>query len=414
MGDPLIERYERSFLTKHPTRKAHEPLPASKLKKLSVQIQSKGKHPGIPPLAGVGPEKLPDPRDWVLPTRVPTTIHQQFETLKREELEQWKKITNELWQAEKAEYDILWELYEAMVTDEYAQLGKPGATWAAAFKEFEERRGIELYRELRPLYYRAKVREPHKFIMQMISSNVRLAGVQVLQGVHPKFADILRRVDRSINRSTMAQFGIQPVKYIGCFRPSPLGDRISNHMIGAAIDIDATIKGADRNPHLKKPQLDALELMLAFRAKHNPLPTGTVLKVSGSWLAGVPDLDALDRARALHAQTVQISTETKAFLDEFLDAFVSFQKTPNTLADAAAEAKRKEAFKIIEQLLKAFGGERGLRNIKKGGLISIPAEVFEALASDPDLQWGNYENSKDIMHFEIKRQADIIGANGFP
>jgi hypothetical protein len=365
MSDPLIDRYRASF-PQHPARRTHEPLDDSKLRKLSEQIQWTGKHPGTPMPSGatVRFATLADPQDWVLPRQAPTSMQQQFQVLKRRELERlakiasepvslqvpqsaalpspapssmqqqlevlgrqerarWDKIVDELWRAEQTEYDILWQLYERMVTEEYVQLATPNASWSAAYKEFEERGGLDLYRSLRPIYYRAGVRQPHKFIMQMVSSNVRLGGVEVRQGVHPKFAKILERVDRSINRSVIAQFGIQPVRYIGCFRPSPLGDRISNHMIGAAIDIDATIKSADRNPHLKRPQLEALDEMLAFRfkeASQNPNPLvapGPKLTASGSWLAGVPNLDAIDRARALHAQTVAISKEAKAFLDEF-------------------------------------------------------------------------------------------------
>jgi hypothetical protein len=73
------------------------------------------------------------------------------------------------------------------------------------------------------------------------------------------------------------------------------------------------------------------------------------------------------------------------------------------------------AFQIIEKLAKAFGGQAGLRNVQKGGIISIPLEVFEALASDGDLQSGTqYDTSKDIMHFEVRRAADIIGVSGSP
>jgi hypothetical protein len=239
-------------------------------------------------------------------------------------------------------------------------------------------------------------------------------------------------VDSNINRSVIAQFGIQPVKYIGCFSPRPIVDnrdgslRYSNHMIGAAIDIDATIDSADRNPHLKQGQLEALDEMLTFRfeeASQNPLVApGPKLTASGSWLAGAPNLDAIDRARALHAQTVAISKEAMAFLDEFLEQWVAFKiafkkGTPQSPGD-----RKERAFKIIDKLARpkksgGFGGEAGLRNVRKGGIISIPRELFEALASNPNLQSGTqYDVTKDIMHFEVRREvaADIIRTSGSP
>jgi hypothetical protein len=303
MPDPLIEQYNLSLQSGQAGR---DRLADSKLKKASESIQRTGKpygptRPAVaavrftdikdPRLAKLPPSSISDqfatlqqqqlqnlaaaakaqyyaPDNAIPPGTAPTGIVQQFNELKRQQGERWKKIVDELWRLEQAEYNILWQLYQAMVRDEYAQLARPKAKWSAAFDEFTER-GLELYFNLRPIYYRANIKEPHKLIMQMVSG-VTLAGVEVLQGVHPTFAKILERVDRSIKRSTFPQFGIQPVKYIGCFRPEPLGDRISNHMIGAAIDIDATIKKADRNPHLKGPQLDALNEMLKLRAKTQP------------------------------------------------------------------------------------------------------------------------------------------------
>lgn len=46
---------------------------------------------------------------------------------------------------------------------------------------------------------------------------------------------------------------------------------MSNHMIGAAIDIDADIGGAARNPHLNAKQIAVLDAVLTFRIKQNKL-----------------------------------------------------------------------------------------------------------------------------------------------
>lgn len=462
MGDPLIDRYKASFLTKHPARTAHEPLDDSKLKKLSEQIQSTGKHPGTPTpsVPSVRFTKLQDPQDWIAPPRAPGSMQQQFELLKRQELERlakaatqpenlqvpqnsalppvapismqqqfdqlkrqerekWAKITDELWRAEAVEYDILFELYKTMVVAEYIEIKNSSAK--APFKEFEERGGVRLYSDLRPVYYRSKIKEPHKLIMRMVEpGRVKLARVVVNQGIHPSFATILERVEKNINKSMMANPDTRPVQYVGCFRPDAIGDRISNHMIGAAIDIDSS-----NNPHLKGDQIAVLDLVLAFRAEdermRNPLVTPEILKVAGSWLAEIPkldDVDGLEIARRFYNKTVKISEKTKAFLNDYMAGWAKKQ-TP-------ADQRRQEAFKLLDQMSKKFGGAKGLEKVQTQGFISIPAEVFEALVTDPDLQWGNYtfvhprepkrRPGLDVMHFEVKPavQRALIAAEGTP
>jgi hypothetical protein len=411
MGDPLRERYDRSFLTKPTGRVSQTPLPSSTVVMLSTRIQSTGQYPGLPPYVEQMLGTLGTVAGWtdgvaVTQQWAPQSVHPTMSgpVPALEPLD--RSLNNPRWQADKAEYDILWSLYEAMVADEYAELGKPRASWYAAYGEFQQRGGLALYRSLRPLYYRANIREPHKMIMQMLSSGVRLAGVEVMQGVHPVFARILDRVDKAINKSSFADFGIQPIRYVGCFRPSPLGERISNHMIGAAVDIDATIEGAARNPHLTPKQIAVLDAVIAFRVKQNKLAAAQAPRAAGSWLAGIPADSSVDRGRVLYAQTLQVSKETKAFLDEFLGGWIA-NDPPRSFGDA-----RDEAFALITQMSAVFGGRKEIFNIQRGGILSIPAEIFEALANDPDLRSGTEYG--DLMHFEIRRQVDIIGADGLP
>ena len=59
--------------------------------------------------------------------------------------------------------------------------------------------------------------------------------------------------------------------------------------------------------------------------------------------------------------------------------------------------------------------------------MSVPGELFRALVTHKDLQWGLYTDvdpketkgipGLDIMHFEVKpsvRKSLIIGPNGYP
>ena len=72
------------------------------------------------------------------------------------------------------------------------------------------------------------------------------------------------------------------------------------------------------------------------------------------------NLDSVDRARALHAQTLAISKEAKAFLDDWLDTWVAFQKAP---PQSLGAGPKKDALEVMNKLAKAFGGEKGLRNM---------------------------------------------------
>ena len=174
-----------------------------------------------------------------------------------------------------SELDILWKLYEQMVAAEYEELGKHKNT-KPAFTEFAERGGLKKYKELRPVYFRYKIREPHRFLIDFLQDGgVTLAGRPVKQGVHTAFASMLAKADTLLKSTPLPRFGVEQIKYIGCFRPSDLDPsgsnplrRISNHMIGAAIDIDS-----GDNPNLKKEMVGAIDAILAFREQtgHAPL-----------------------------------------------------------------------------------------------------------------------------------------------
>ena len=289
-----------------------------------------------------------------------------------------------------------------------------------------------------PIWYRAKIREPVAFMNTLLFSGVSLNGVNVAQGVHPKFAAMLQRVDTSIAnvtkrlkiKSAIVNPAMKGIKYIGCFRPQPLGDKISNHMIGAAIDIDP-----DPNPHLYLEHIRALDKMLAFiaedEAKANPLgPPPEKLKIETSWLAELPKLgsfDDVDRARIFYDKTVKISEKTRKFLSDFLGEWKKYRDQKKTPADQ----RLQKAFEIIDELVKLFPRKKPslpvedtLAVVQKQGLISIPAEVFIALDSDPDIQWAQYIDialkypkqlspGLDTMHFEVTDQAGFIGS-GLP
>lgn len=474
MGDPLIDLYNGSFATEHASRKwfkSHFRLTDSDLKRMSVEIQRSG----LPAKATTPPSEViranpllnpapPAPTpflDALMPQIFATTRKMQDEFIQRlpttkdmiaepvtarmraptatEQLAAEKaklaaqlRATPNIWEPVRVEEEILFELYGKMVDAEWDMLSKSGARSPVA--EFNERGGLKLYRELRPSYFREGVREPHKFIMdKMIEPNakVTLAGVVVKQGIHKEFARIIGEVERTINlalinRTVAGQPDTKPLGYIGCFRPSPLDSgRPSNHMLGAAIDIDSKF-----NPHLKGKEIDTLDIMLQFWADYQNskaapnTPPIQALRVRGSWLAELPKLDAEDavqRAKNFYDKTDAISRQTQAFLTEFLTLSLT---TPATQPNQW----QQKGILVARDMTKHFvGGVKRLQFIQANGFMSVPAELFKALVSHPELQWGLYTDvdprdtkrvpGLDIMHFEVKpsvRKNLIIGPNGYP
>ncbi|WP_437602922.1 hypothetical protein WMF28_14935 [Sorangium sp. So ce590] len=458
MSDPLIDLYKKSLLSPHPWRTSRAPflLPDSVLKIMSQEIQQFGRPLDWPPddeggaktqakAKGVRPGEgltvlrrllAQLPADAFPPAAaapIPPAPASGMEDL-RLAMRASRKPFTERWQPARAEVDFLWRLYEQMVADEYAQLKnvrKPHDWWPA-LQEFEQRGGATLYADLRPVYFRSKVTRPHKLIMMMQPGGVRVAGVPVQQGIHPEFVKLLRKADGFIKRSVASQFGSAPVKYIGCFRPDPLGvgdaRHVSNHMLGAAVDIDATRDKVARNPHLQKDQIKAVDRVLAFHAK-TTIGHGPALVASGSWLADFPAAGTPeDRAQHLYTEMLNVSLDVRAFLDAWLDRWIVFTNVPQSTLASPAQATRDEAFQVVTELVRTFGGMKrsarapledapgvkALRNVQKNGFVSIPADIFIAMLKAGLRSGLEYGAAKDTMHFEIKSPSALIAASGFP
>jgi hypothetical protein len=457
MGDPLIAIYKDSFHRKIPGRLASEPLPSSELQKVSDEIQSTGKPPSDP-----RPNRLPlqkqllAPDDWILPLdwprpRVAPKINEPLPRLVKEIEESAKPFLDELWNQQKVEYELLFKFYNEMVIREYEEISafKPPKKeiFDNLVKEGESRKlePLPYYRFLRPIWYKNKIREPVAFMNTLLFSGVTFAGQPVQQGVHPKFAEMLKRVDANIasvtallKKTPVSNPTVKPIGYIGCFRPDPVKDRISNHMIGAAIDIDS-----GNNPFLEAPRIRALDKMLAFVGeeeakayKANPLgPSPETLQIEMSWFGPPVNLkgaDDLEKARRKYTYTVKISEKTRKFLSDFLSQWKKYRDQKKTPADQTLQ----NAFEIIDQLVRLFPAKKkkpplpvedGLATIQKQGLISVPAEVFIALDSDRDIEWLMFGFSEsamkqrpevrhigiDIMHFDVEDTGAFIGS-GLP
>jgi len=277
-----------------------------------------------------------------------------------------------------------------------------------------------VYSRLRPVYFRSGIPEPQEFLVNnIVASGVTLAGRPVNQGVHKDFKilldkanEILETSNYELKKSTAGDLGIAPIGYIGCFRPSDLDPlpkdkeglrRISNHMIGAAVDIDP-----GDNPHLKKPQLNAIDKILEYRVRTVPNHPPLTYTAGGTWLGMMPPGSTLkERAIELHAPILAISKEVKAFLDEYWILW----RQPSTPADPL----KREAVLLMQELADSFGGTqtkknlpfdetpgaRALRRIQQRGFVSIPVDVFVACLQAGLMSGVQYQDQKDTMHFEI-------------
>jgi hypothetical protein len=335
MADPLIAIYSNSFQRKHPGRLASQPLPSSELQNLSEEIQSTGRPPRDPPPNRLLPAKLPAPDDWIVSTP-PRPPKIEPGRLLRQIEESAKPFLDELWKQQKFEYGLLFAFYEEMVKKEFEEIraftGNKKEIFNSLVKQGKLRNlePLTYYKFLRPIWYKNKIREPVAFMNTLLFSGVKLAGKPVLQGVHPKFAKMLQRVDQTIaditellKKQPVSNPTMKSIGKIGCFRPDPVADRLSNHMIGAAIDIDP-----DNNPFLQVPHIRGLDKMLAFVGeeeakayKANPLPgpPPETLRIEMSWLGPPVNLktaDDLEKARRKYTYTVKISEKTRKFLSD--------------------------------------------------------------------------------------------------
>lgn len=438
--DALVRRYKDSLLTPHPLRAATPaiPLNPSLLKTICHDIQYYGapyRLPGRSKLPGL-PLEPPLPAGAKPPPAPAKGGAAPFAAQAREPgLELYAmQPPSYMLALLLVELRILWQLYEEMVAAEYAALGQAKNTRATAFEEFEEREGVELYKRLRPVYFRARIREPHRYLIDfLVPGGVNLAGVPVRQGVHREFAKLLAKADGLITSTPVPGFGVAPIRYIGCFRPSDLDPlpgstlrRLSNHMIGAAIDIDS-----EANQHLKKPQLQAIDAILDQRVQEgHPLLTITA---AGSWLAALPQNGTPQaKAQALHQGIMDISREVKEFLDQYLDDWIAFVASPSTSQDPQVrqeqERRIREDYPLLEKLAKAFGsikpdrktpfdqtpGVKQLRRIQQMGFVSISENVFVACLTAGLMSGTQYVGQKDTMHFEIPSQSAFIGSGGYP
>jgi len=441
MGDPLVQLYLSSFQRKHPGRTSTVPLPATMLERMSDQIQSTGRPPPPPPpIKFVIPTaKLPAPDNWIAAQQAPPGLLEQQRISKKAEIDRFELVAEETTKQQAFETGLLFAFYEELLRKEYERIRNFTGSRNNIFTQFEDfgKRtglgGLGYYTKLRPVWYNATIREPVLFMEQVIdfSSGVKVGGKAVTQGVHPLFAAMLGRVNQNVatvmsrikNKTVAVNPAMQAVASAGCFRPEALNSGgISNHMLGAAIDIDS-----GHNPHLEAKHLHALQAMLnvVSQLQATPLTTAPApLNIEESWYKNFPKLQTFDdiqKARILYNKTVQMSEATRTFLTQFLAKWVEHKKNKTTPSDP----RQQLAFPAVDQLVKAFGSADRLAVIQQQGLVSIPAEVFIALDADPELAWANYTYlptvdpkrgpAIDTMHFEVTPSAQkVIIGKGFP
>lgn len=449
-ADPLIRKYKDTLQGgPHHLRGTEQPVPIkpSLLATAARDIQYYGtpyKLPAgfVPPTEGftlpAEALRLPGTRPIRRPPGAPPPV---WDPYPEELVRKYEHAPSSYLQARLLfELDILWKLYEQLVTEEFDELKAAPNTADTAYKMFisvagkgaGHKEAQDVYRRLRPVYFRSGIAEPQRFLIKnIVSGGVRLAGRPVQQGVHKDFKTMLDRAERilrdsnfDLKVSTAGDLGIAAITYIGCFRPSDLDPlrtdkqglrRLSNHMIGAAIDIDS-----GNNPHLKQAQLTVIDRILEFRVRTVPNHPPLRYTSGGTWLGMVPPGSTLkERAIELQATILEISKEVKAFLDDHWDLW----RLPSTPTDP----QKQEAVQLMQALADSFGGTRtskkvtfeqtpgakALRRIQQRGFVSISADVFVACLEAGLMSGTQYQGQKDTMHFEVptSKQRDFIASS---
>jgi hypothetical protein len=262
-------------------------------------------------------------------------------------------------------------------------------------------KAAEKYLAMRPLYYMFGYSDPPRFLKTIQPS--RMVGHDVDYGLHPEFAKRLQGLAEAlVNRDPSLRnregtvlrsaIGLQPRAVAGESRPS-----LSNHAFGLAVDVDAIT-----NPMLKD---------------------GTVIRIL-NWVVGEPSFDfgeyvvgpkehvALPTETA-YARLKEASLRVQDWLKRHLyDLQVSRPEDP----DAAADQQSRELadddvrnFRILSDRVP----RRDLEAWAREGILTIPLSLVLAM-KDLQFGWGGeYEHSKDMMHFELNYWDIVPRDSGF-
>jgi hypothetical protein len=301
------------------------------------------------------------------------------------------------------------EAFPALVRQSFGVLPEPKkipTPKQAQAMESAHEKAAEKYVRMRALYYVFGYSDPPRFLNSIQAARVLEHDVEY--GVHPKFAERLGLLSEAILKrdpslrgrvSTVIKsaIGLQPRPIAGESKPT-----ISNHAFGLAVDLDATT-----NPMIKD------------RA---------VIGVLNS-VVGEPSFDfgrfAVDPKENPHlltetayARLREASLRVQDWLKHHLyDVKLSLPEDPEACRDLQSREVADENVTRM-RILTSRVPWKELEAWARNGILTIPLALVLALRKDLNFEWGGeYNHSKDMMHFEL-RYWDIIprdeGLETFP
>lgn len=320
--------------------------------------------------------------------------------------------------------------YRAMVSAEYKSLP---STPRGAFGSLDH------YFEMRPLYYINGFDDPAETIFRKIEPIVFLGG-KVGNGLHAQYARFLRRVENRLSGHPKRYAQIcGSMKARGGFMPRFVANTtsLSNHAFGMAIDLDIDPGWrADphvvNDPHFKQALIPLMNEIVMHQARF-PYDFGS------NWVRDLaaknlnlhdiliehPVFRNHDRWNYWAAK--EASDAIREFLKENLTTYqgclAEIAKGDAKHASAADKENARQAKFAIDserdlQLLKMLNAQVPMAKLevwRKFGVMNMPVELVAAFyreaGGDQLYQWGgDYINSKDFMHFEIRAFTKTQGA----
>lgn len=270
--------------------------------------------------------------------------------------------------------------FEDMRTGYYRQLTGwrfPGPDW-------------RYYQYLRSGYVAAGVDDPVKFINGM-EPDIRFLKKKVYCGVHPVFAEKLRRVEARLKREGVYEDVCRVfagVMNFGGFVPRYISNKrdLSWHSLGIAIDIDGPA-----NPYVigKSARVvdDILDYMERTGQIRPTLRAGT--RLSNEDPRSETSMTKDDRMR-------EISDALQRFLKQWLPEVTGTSRSvPGTPPEDTLPIA------LAAELVDALGGEAEARRWMQRGVINLPPALVAALRTEMTRAGLDYTHGKDTMHFEL-------------
>ena len=219
--------------------------------------------------------------------------------------------------------------------------------------------GLQDYEDLRPLYQAKGIADPAAYLDQHI---VQVTFFGHTTPAHDDMASPLQTAEKTLTTASTTP----SITSFWAFVPRRIaGGGLSNHALGRAVDINP-----GGNPHVKAQQ----EIVVIQAV------TGVDLGQSQA---------AADMRKA-----------SQDFQKNFNQAWVDAQK--QQLTDLRAQKAPAAQIKAQADLVTAIAAHRAaLNGYASGGFLNLEQDLIDALTGAGFGWGGDYQHSKDFMHFEL-------------